>query len=493
VNISYNLLPKAPDIFAAEEYIWRNNSKPVFNWNFNDVDGYQSGFQIYFDDDVHFDNIDYNSGIQNSTNQTWQFGEGTNFNTLKDGIWYWKIRTRDNHNDWGKFSDSSILKIDTEPPRDLTIVPDNNNWISNRNPVIRFSATDSGSGPGHFEVIIDNMRFKSQTTSYTLPSLDDGKHIVSVTAYDRAGNYCEETIEVFIDATYPAIRKEHLYKVKRLENITINLTVTDEHSGVGNVLLFFKNNATKIYSTISMEKINDTYSAIIPSDVVTSTISYYFMVSDRSIPSNEIYIHYWGYYTVREFTPMTIYVPLPIKSVQTEEPDVPELIFNNPDKDNIDKETEEKDKTPLMEKYDNYSPLIFIIIITIFISILWIKVVGADNLLLNPYSRTRRDPHRLSNQFSQTLFIYYGEMIKPEHNDKLPPDLLKGFKANKMPPQPAEIIDRSYLIMYKKTFVKIKCPTCNKSYKGEYTRTFGSSRCPFCKKYKFKVRSKKKV
>jgi hypothetical protein len=480
VNISYNYIPIPPVVYNFGDDRWYNQSKPIFYWSFNDLDGYQSGYQIYLDDNELFESIDYDSGSQSTSSEIWKFGEGTNFSKLEDGIWYWKMRTRDNRNAWSPFSISSILKIDTEPPMNFIIEPIRNCWISNKQPNIIFETSDRRSGMSHYEVKIDNNSFKKQISPFTLPRMDDGKHTLFVRAYDRAGNYREETVELFIDTRHPETNHGRVYNSKRWENITINLTVIDEHSGVGNVLLFFKNNATESYSAISMAKYNDTYTAVIPANVVTSTISYYFKVKDKSIPSNEIDIDYWGNPAQYEFTPMTIFVPLPIKSIQPEKPDKPDLFFNNIKKDNTSKSADEENGNFLMEKYDNYSPLIFIIIITIFISILWIKVVGADTLLLNPYTRTIRNPRRRSQQFSETLFIYYGEMIKPDNNDKLPPDLLKKIKKNRRPPTPPESIPKNRVLRNKRALVRIRCSICKKSFMGDYSIKTKSRRCPFC-------------
>jgi hypothetical protein len=55
----------------------------------------------------------------------------------------------------------------------------------------------------HYEVKVDNGSFSTQTGPYQLPPQSDSTHQVTVRAYDKAGNYRDGNVNVYIDATNP--------------------------------------------------------------------------------------------------------------------------------------------------------------------------------------------------------------------------------------------------------------------------------------------------
>ncbi len=116
VAIFYNHFPMEPELVAPVNDIISSNSTPLFSWDFFDSDGSQGGFQVLIDDDIGFGSVDYDGEEQSSTDQNWQFPEGTGYAVIADGTWYWKVRTRDNDGDWGPYCDPNIVTIDATPP-----------------------------------------------------------------------------------------------------------------------------------------------------------------------------------------------------------------------------------------------------------------------------------------------------------------------------------------------------------------------------------------
>ncbi|UCE38149.1 MAG: Ig-like domain-containing protein [Thermoplasmata archaeon] len=125
VTISYNRLPDPPDLSLPTNFQITNDSTPQFEWHFQDTDGTQTGFQVLIDDDNNFGSVNYDSGMNTSSNENWQFPLGTGYAEITDGIWYWQVRTRDNDGDWSPYSINWSFTLDTTilPPEDIYANP----------------------------------------------------------------------------------------------------------------------------------------------------------------------------------------------------------------------------------------------------------------------------------------------------------------------------------------------------------------------------------
>jgi hypothetical protein len=203
VTIFYNHIPLEPELVSPTNNSITNDSIPVFTWNFFDTDSNQGGFQVLIDDDNSFLSIDYDSMQQSTSDQYWQFPTGTGYTTIPDGLWYWKVRTKDNDGDWGLYSIYRNITIDTTPPNTFIPTADPSNWTTNTQPVITFSTTDVTTDIDNYDVMVDLGSFNTQPSPYTLPSLTDGTHTITVRAYDLAGNYQDGIVNVYIDTTPP--------------------------------------------------------------------------------------------------------------------------------------------------------------------------------------------------------------------------------------------------------------------------------------------------
>jgi hypothetical protein len=203
VGIEYNCIPGIPTLLSPTDDVWLSDNTPIFNWTFNDLDSAYSGFQVLIDDDPGFSDPDYDSTSQTSGNLYWHFPTGTSYTTIPDGIWYWKARTQDSDGDWSDFSEYQILKIDTTLPNEFIPTADPSSWTFDNQPSIYFSTTDDCSGVARYELKVDSDEFELATSPYRLPELSDGIHIVTVRAFDQAGNYQDASVQVYIDTQPP--------------------------------------------------------------------------------------------------------------------------------------------------------------------------------------------------------------------------------------------------------------------------------------------------
>lgn len=109
---------------------------------------------------------------------------------LNDGIWYFHVREKGSSG-WGPISTFRI-QIDTTPPTPVVIKFPNGATTATSTIAIAFATTDELSGIDHYELAVDGHStvVSSQEGSgvYALPAGDNGTHMLTVTAYDKAQN-----------------------------------------------------------------------------------------------------------------------------------------------------------------------------------------------------------------------------------------------------------------------------------------------------------------
>ncbi|MDO8574946.1 MAG: cohesin domain-containing protein, partial [bacterium] len=124
------------------------------------------------------------------------------YERLNDGIYIFHIRYQ---NDLGA---GPILHykfmVDATPPGLFQIILPDGEVTANPTPRIRFETTDNLSGIARYEVKIDDGNWfnaaQLKVSSYVLPKLGPGEHIILVRAYDKAENYAEASAKIIISA-----------------------------------------------------------------------------------------------------------------------------------------------------------------------------------------------------------------------------------------------------------------------------------------------------
>lgn len=301
VIIFYNYLPNAPILIAPNNSSWTNNNMPIFTWIFSDSDSSsQCGYQWQADDANDFSSVNYNSKKIFSNKSSYIPSKPIN-----DGIWFWRIRTQDNDGDWGPFSNYGILKIDTSINKPIGVTVNPINWTSNNLFTIDWETPSDMSGiiNGTY-YYISNGPPTSQSNgtwtsnkSFTITNTQEGENNIYIWLEDNAKNknyldYISAALK--LDATPPKIK--HIPFIKGTEGSEINITVEviDKHSGVNEVVLYFKGQKNITYTKLLMKYNGYNYSALIPKNAVKlDGLEYYIKSSDRSSPSN---IKYYGYY-----------------------------------------------------------------------------------------------------------------------------------------------------------------------------------------------------
>jgi hypothetical protein len=201
--------PFLPDIIPAG---WTNGS-PQLIFNANDTGSGIGHYTVEIDENGFFNAI-----------------SPYYFQDISDGIHTISIQAIDLA---GNYRTESIqIYIDRTPPTNFIIAISPEGW-TNGNPTISFNATDGTSQLGHFELDINSGGFYCQTSPVILNNLSEGDNIITVRAFDNAGNSVEWQIHALIDKSPP----ESFTPVNSEKNWTrnataISFTTNDSISGM---------------------------------------------------------------------------------------------------------------------------------------------------------------------------------------------------------------------------------------------------------------------
>ncbi|KPJ56322.1 hypothetical protein AMJ49_05155 [Parcubacteria bacterium DG_74_2] len=205
----YNLLvlpPEGPKVFSlthSDKNKWYKNNNPTFSW---EKEKGVTNFSYTFDHDP--------TGVPDNKPE----GDYTSvsYSEAEDGIWYFHIKT-EKENVWGGTS-HYLVQIDAGSPAGFTPTVEPSLKTSEKQPLISFITTDALSGLDHYELkYIDITKEKKEkptgffvevSSPYRLPSLEIGRYLIVIRAYDKAGNWKEGTAKLQIFSEGISLNKE---------------------------------------------------------------------------------------------------------------------------------------------------------------------------------------------------------------------------------------------------------------------------------------------
>lgn len=146
---------------------------------------------------------------------------------LPDGTYYFHLQIR-TASGWGGVAHYRV-NIDTTPPKSFSVTFPHGTKGLEPQPIILFNTVDSESGVSHYDIKIGSggpLRISPSAISnpYPLPPQLPGTHIVTVTAFDRAGNTTNASADFIIEGIDAPIITYYQDKVESSDSIKIRGT-----------------------------------------------------------------------------------------------------------------------------------------------------------------------------------------------------------------------------------------------------------------------------
>lgn len=198
----YTIISKSEEAVAvysdthSSQDVWYNNNNPVFNWDF---DPKVIGYSYVLDTKP-------NTFIENKNL--------TNENTisyldLKDGIWYFHLKSLKEPNSWSKAM-NFMVRIDTKSPDTFKPKVDYVTDGKNKKALASFTTTDNLSGVDYYEVGVIDIKqkdvnvpiFVRTESPYEVPNTYLDGSVVIVRAHDYAGNSTDSQIKIKIPNSF---------------------------------------------------------------------------------------------------------------------------------------------------------------------------------------------------------------------------------------------------------------------------------------------------
>ena len=190
--------PKAPNISSSthpDSTKWYANNNPVFKWDL--PSGVNEVTLVLGTRANSPPIISYTPPISEKT-----------LTDVGDGIWYFNARFR-NSAGLGPIT-SFKFNVDTQPPRNFSIIRLDTDDLTNPQPQLAFATTDDGSGLDRYEMKIgegDWFKIMSDLVrpAYKMPLQLPGSHMVVVRAFDMANNYSEAKYQLEVQSIEPPV------------------------------------------------------------------------------------------------------------------------------------------------------------------------------------------------------------------------------------------------------------------------------------------------
>ena len=221
----------APQVVSSthpDQNKWYRNASPIFSWM---VPAGVTSMRISFDKSPS----STPSKVYTPAISEKEIGE------VGSGQYYFHAQFR-NASGWGKVTHYQF-QIDTTKPEPINIAFPEGNESTNPQVAINFKTTDTYSGLDRYEIKINGAQTiaipaEGFSNQYILPPQPTGRHIVQVSAIDKAGNSTSNAAElVIIPIDVPVITeytadfvKGELFRAKgsTYPNATINVFLTNK-------------------------------------------------------------------------------------------------------------------------------------------------------------------------------------------------------------------------------------------------------------------------
>lgn len=184
--------PAAPAIVSrthSDESRWYKNAAPGFIWELPaDVKGVSVS-------------LDQNPNGDPGTKSLGLFNFYTAKEPLKDGVWYAHVRLS-NSRGWGAVGNFKVSIDATAPEITSARIVSEAALVK----AIEFATTDAHSSTDRVSIMLDGEEIATSASSpYTLPSLRVGEHVITIAAFDKAGNKGSKDLYMSIIGAEPTV------------------------------------------------------------------------------------------------------------------------------------------------------------------------------------------------------------------------------------------------------------------------------------------------
>ena len=202
--IEYDLVSD-PEPYAPSSGLWQGNSTPTLKWNFTDPDkgDHQSDFIVEIYEDQEMNDLVYNSSWINSTSEKHTVSE-----ELDDGVYFWRVKTKDVYHAWSNFSALKKIMIDITQPLGNITIEEGALTVNEQLVNLKINASDNGSGIADMQIINDEgdegpwEEYKTEKGIAMTPT--DGLKKIEVRFMDHAGIISEKFNDtIYLDLKGP--------------------------------------------------------------------------------------------------------------------------------------------------------------------------------------------------------------------------------------------------------------------------------------------------
>lgn len=189
--------PEGPEVFSSthpDKNKWYKNNNPTLSWEKEEG---TTDFSYSIDQDFTFVPDNEPEGERTSIS----------FNNMESGMWYFHIKAR-KEGIWGGTTHYPV-NIDIAPPASFSLKIEPSEKTLQKQPLVFFMTTDSLSGVDYYQIkYIDITQergeeqesgfFVEANSPHKFPLMKEGRYLIVVRAYDKAGNYKEATTRIQI-------------------------------------------------------------------------------------------------------------------------------------------------------------------------------------------------------------------------------------------------------------------------------------------------------
>jgi len=193
IIIEYDFVSN-PEPNKPNSNVWVGTSTPKLEWNFSDPDpgDHQTDYIVEIYSDPGMENPVYNSSWVNSTTpDNIDVPEHIVREELDDGVYYWRVRTKDIYHAASNFSALKKIMIDVTKPVGNITIEGGALSVNEQLVTLEISASDNGSGIAEMQIIGDSgnqgpwEEYKDEKRIAL--SKDDGLKKIEIRFKDHAG------------------------------------------------------------------------------------------------------------------------------------------------------------------------------------------------------------------------------------------------------------------------------------------------------------------